>query len=299
MGPSSAVDYRVVSLYQDSGYSIRRIARELGLDRQRVSGILRIEGVEVAPKGAGRSRPLRVSSSLTKSQLHFLYIERQMSSVEIGRILGLSDRFIRSRLKLWGIDSRTRGSWNRFDRSEADTEDLVSLYVDKGWTATEVGLELGISRNIVLRSAHSNGIPVRAGAANIKDDATAIHLIDALYGDRQIMEVLRENNVPIVWQVGPIWRRFPKQVELTRVLLTELYLECGVSCFHIELLTGVAAPTVVRRLEEFGIARRGRGGRSPFIRRWHASQRRVDAWPGEVVEVDSIDSDPGGTSENC
>ena len=271
--PSDVID-EIVRLYCESGLSTYRIAQALEIDRQRVTHILRREGVAVVPKGAGRSRPLRVEGVVTKDELSFLYTEQRMSSVEIGRAFGLSDRFVRSRLKLWQIERRTKGGLNRYDRHDVDSEDLSRLYLEKEWAASVVGDELGTSGGIVLRSAHSSGLPVRAGGSPRPSPMYDIQLIDALYDDVDVVRALTSCNVQIVREPGPIWVRFPTPVELTDDLLTALYCECGVAIFHIELLTGAPASTVLRRLEECGIDRRGRGGRSPFMRRWHSRQSK-------------------------
>lgn len=276
-GVGEHLDARVVRLYVDDGLSTRRIAEIVGIDRQRVCRILRSEGIALAPRGAGRRRPLKVQNTISETQLRSLYVGRQMSSVEIGRVLGVSDRFLRSRMKLWGIETRSRGQWNRFDRSDVDPADLRPLYVEKEWSASITGSELGVSGNIVLRSAHTNGIPVRAGGSTRPPESYDILLIEALYDDPGIAEVLARHHIAIVREPGPIWSRFPKAIELTEPILRDLYLGCGVSSFHIELLTGAPAATIFRRLEEFGIERRGRGGRSPFMRRWQKKRRQSSA----------------------
>jgi transposase len=272
---SEALSKRIVKLYVESGYSTRRIAETVGIDRQRVTQILRERGVDLAPRGAGRRRPLKVEGMIGEELLRYLYINCQMSSVEIGKGLGVSDRLVRSRLKLWGIETRTRGQFNRFDRSDVDPEELRPLYVEKEWPAASVGEELGISGNIVLRSAHSGGLPVRAGGSHRPSEAFDIVLIDALYEDTEVSRVLVHHGVPFMREAGPLWQRFPAPVALTEELLFDLYNACGLSTFHIEILTGSPTPTILRRLEEYGINRRGRGGRSPFMRRWHAKRRRA------------------------
>lgn len=273
-GRIEALEAQVVRLYREEGLSTRRIADAVGVDRGRVCRILKREGVHVTPRGAGRKRPLRVNDSISESALRYLYVNLQMSSVEIGRALGISDRFLRSRLRHWGIVSRSKGQWNRIDRDDVAREDLMRLYVEKEWAASEVGDELGVSRNIVLRSAHSSGIPVRSGGSIRPSESYDILLLEALYDDDDVSKVLVRHHIPVVREPGPIWVRFPMEVELTGQLLEDLYLDCGVSSFHIELLTGVPVPTVLRRLEEFGIERRSRGGRSPFMRRWHDKRKQ-------------------------
>jgi transposase len=271
---SETLSKRVVNLYVEGQYSARRVAEVVGIDRQRVSRILREQGITLAPRGAGRRRPLKVNGPLSEGTLRQLYVDRRLSSVDIGRGLGVSDRLVRSRLKLWGIETRSRGQWNSFDRSDIDPEELWPLYVEKEWPASTVGQELGVSGRIVLRSAHVNGLAVRAGGTYRSSEAFDIVLIEALYDDPIVSKVLASYGVAIVREPGPLWERFPRPVELTRELLDDLYNKCGVSSFHIELLSGTPVPTVLHKLEEYGIERRGRGGRCPFIRRWHERQRR-------------------------
>lgn len=273
---SSKIVSAVAKLYLESGYSTRRIAQELNVDRQRVEQILHRQGIKVAQRGAGRNRPLRIESPISESALQYLYVDLQMSSVEIGRALGISDRFLRSRMKLWGIERRTRGKWNRTDRVDVELQDLRDLYLHKEWAASSVGEELGVSGNQVLRSAHSSGLPVRAGGSHRPQEYFDIQLIEALYDDEQVSCALDAFGIRAVREPGPIWHRFPKPVELNKEILETLYIDCGLSCFHIELVTGVAAPTVLNRLEDHGIVRRGRGGRSPFMRRWRSRQRPVE-----------------------
>lgn len=276
---SEALSNQIVDLYVEHGYSTRRVSETLGIDRQRVTQILRDRGIALAPRGAGRRRPLKVDGAITEGMLRHLYVDRQMSSVDIGRGLGISDRLVRSRLKMWGIQTRTRGQFNRFDRGDVDPDDLWPLYIDKEWSASAVGEELGVSGNIVLRSAHTSGLPVRAGGSHRPSEAYDIILIDALYEDPEVSRVLISYRIPFVRDAGPLWERFPVPVDLTPELLYDLYNTCGLSAFHIELLTGSPTPTILRRLGDFGIERRGRGGRSPFMRRWQAKRRRANISP--------------------
>lgn len=258
---------RIVSLYCDSGLSTRRISELVHVDRQRVTRILRRSGVEVAARGFGRRRPLRVEGAVSQAVLSYLYVDCRISSVQIGRALGVSDRFVRSRLKIWGIETRTKGQWNREDRRDVDVDDLICLYLEKEWTARDVGKELGVSGAIVLRSAHSEGLPVREGAISDSTHRGDVRLLEALYADSRVLAVLEDHALPVVDSPGPLWARFPKPLTLSASLLRALYVECGLSCFHVELLTGVPMSTVYRRLKELGIERRPHGGRSPFLKR--------------------------------
>jgi hypothetical protein len=62
------------------------------------------------------------------------------------------------------IFGKFKGELAGFDRRDVAPDDLRPLYVEKDWPAAAaaavVGEELGVSGNVVLRSAHSGGLPV-------------------------------------------------------------------------------------------------------------------------------------------
>ena len=173
------------------------------------------------------------------------------------------------------IAVRTRGGWNREDRRTVPAEVLDDLYTRLGLTADEVGRRLGTSRNTVLRSAHALGVPVRAGGAVPVQGPEEIELVEALYADPMVGEVLTRHGVPRVPPFGPIWQRFPVPHVLTAELATELYSSCGLGLHHIELLTGRPAATVGNLLHAIGVPLRPAGGRSPFMRRWRTTGREA------------------------
>ncbi|MGH8989401.1 MAG: hypothetical protein ACRDXC_12550, partial [Acidimicrobiales bacterium] len=263
----------VVDLY-GKGLSTYRIGDLLGIGRQRASRILRQAGVPVALKGRGRSRPaqrLRDPPELPEL-LKDLYRDLGLSAREVGAKLGMSERTVRNRLAELGIEARTKGGWNREDRRVLNPAEVEKLYVERRETAEKVGTALDASRRLVLRALHERGIPVRSGGA--LDEAT-ITLVRALYTDRDVLSVLVRRGVPVVPPFGPISTRFPSPVSLTRELVSELYVDCGVALTHIELLTGQPEATVRRRLVTWGIPVRNPGGRSPFLSRLIARQREV------------------------
>jgi hypothetical protein len=255
----------VVDLYVNHGLSTYGIGQKVGIDHQRVTRMLRRAGVVVSPRGKKRPRPLRGANHVPEQTLRHLYLEERMTSTAIGHLLGISDRLIREDLARYGIDRRHRGCFDRRDRADVDPEDLDELYVKKELPAGEVGLYVGVSGRIVLRSAHNHGVPVRVGGTPCPSN-TDIPLLDALYGDPAVRRVLRRHHVPIVKTTGPIWQRFTTAAPLSRELLSDLYEKCGLSSFQIELVTGQPSIMILRRLAAVGIKRRPPGGLSPFLR---------------------------------
>jgi len=268
-------------LYTCRGLSTYQIAARTGVDRQRVTRALRKAGVPVRPRGAGRLRPVRRTGDPPDLPmlLRELYEEAQLSSPQIAAILGLPERTVRSRLRRSGIKARSRGSWNREDRTTVPVGVLEALYVESGMTAAEVGRRLGVSGGTVLRSAHSLGVPVRSGGAVLLPGPEEIELVRALYADLLIAVALTEHGVPRVPAGGSLSQRFSVPVRLTTPLVKDLYWECGAGLNHIELLTGQPAGSIRKFMQRAGIPMRHPGGRTPFLRRWR-SRLSAHAGPG-------------------
>lgn len=258
-------------LYVCEELSTYRIGVHVGLDRQRVTRMLRGSGVPLRPRGAGRSRPHARAADPAdlRSLLDALYVQERLSSRQIGLVLGMPERRVRTRLRELGISRRTRGSYNREDRETLAPERLRELYARHGLSADQVAAKLASSRAVVLRSAHDEGVPVRPGAAAQNDSMHGeIELIEALYGDPLVHDAVTRHGLPVLPAGGPIWQRIPDPVPLSARLVRDLYARCGVGLHHIELLTGQPEATIRRFMETHGIARRPAGGRTPFLRRW-------------------------------
>jgi len=127
---------------------------------------------------------------------------------------------------------------------------------------------LGVSRRVVLRSAHDAGLPVRVGGAPPGHGPSEIELIQALYADTMVSEALARHAIPQVAVCGSISQRFPEPYDLTFGVGRGTYSGCGLGLRHLELLTRQPAGTVGSLLRANGVALRSAGGRSPFMQRW-------------------------------
>jgi hypothetical protein len=201
-----------------------------------------------------------------------LYQDHRMPSTQIAELTGKSEYAVLARLRARGVPIRTRGRNNREDRTAVPTDDLAALYLEAGLSAAEAGKLLGVSRRIVLRSAHEQGLPVRVGGTRSPRGPSEIELLAALYADPQVRRTLDRHGIPVVTITGPIWKRFPAPQPLTVSLVTGLYEDCGLSTNHIELLTGTPAAAARALLRASGVQLRPAGGRSPFMRRWRKTQ---------------------------
>jgi hypothetical protein len=267
--PDAPVLERVAHLYTCQLLSTYRIAGITGDSRQRVNRMLSKAGITVKPRGTGRPRAYRDEAARRLDELMaYLYLQARLSSTQIAGLTGVAARTVRDRLRARGVPMRTRGRCNREDRIVIPEADLADLYVRAGLSADEVGRMLGVSRRVVLRSAHDAGLPVRLGGPPPRRGPSEIELIQALYADTMVRKALTRHGVPLVPLYGPIWQRFPAPHTLTAELAAELYSGCGLGLHHIELLTGQPAVTVGSLLRASGITLRPAGGRSPFMRRW-------------------------------
>lgn len=254
-------------LYLCEGLSTYRIGELTGMDRQRVGRLLAKLGVPVKPRGAGRRRTNDQQTALDQL-IERLYVESGLSSRQISAATGVPQRTVRDRLHIRGVRMRTKGRLNREDRVTVPANALVKLYVSAGLSAADTGRRLGISRQIVLRAAHDEGLPVRVGGPEPGHGPAEIELVEALYADPLVRDSLSRHRIRPRSPDGPIWQRFPVPVPVSAALAEELYVACGLAVRHIELLTGQPTETILRLLRASGVKRRPAGGRSPFMRRW-------------------------------
>lgn len=269
-----ATERLIRELYVRDGRSTYEIGATFGMDRQEVSRQLKRMGVEVAARGSGRPRQCRrIGFSASEAgRARILYLQRRLTTEEIGRQLGVSAHTVRRLLREGGVAVRTRGWANREDRVALRPASVERLYLMHGLTADEVARQLRCARNAVLRLAHERGWPVRVGGPPPSTGPQEIMLIRALHADPVVRAALKRHRIRRVPPGGPIWERFPRPVELTTCALRDLYQRCGLATTHIELLTGWPAMTIRHRLKAAGTQLRPPGGRSPFMRRWRASQ---------------------------
>jgi len=284
-GPPAGTDLAelVSHLYLCEGLSTYRIGAVTGIDRQRVGRILARAGVPVKPKGAGRRRRVDEDRAALDEAMERLYAESGLSSRDVSAITGIPERTVRARLHARGVRMRTKGRLNREDRVAVPVDALIKLYVSGGLSAADTGRLLRVSGQIVLRAAHDEGLPVRVGGPEPSHGPGEIELVEALYADPLVRQVLARHHIGRRPAGGPIWERFPVPVRVSAELAEELYVACGLGVRHIELLTGQPAQTILRLLRAEGITRRPAGGRSPFMRRWRAGLRLAsvrDAPPG-------------------
>ena len=180
--PDAPESERIAHLYACQLLSTYQIGRITDNNRQRVNWVLRKAGVAVNPRGTGRPRGGRDDQARHLDELMAdLYL--RLSTTQIAGLVGIPANAVRYRLLARGVPMRTRGGNNREDRIVIHQAELAELYLQAGLSADEVGQVLGVSRRVVLRSAHDAGLPVRVGGAPPGHGPSEIELIQALYAD--------------------------------------------------------------------------------------------------------------------
>jgi hypothetical protein len=272
----------MVHLYCCVRWSTYRIGAVAGVSRQRVTRLLHGAGVQLRNRGAGGTKPgLRADEPGNLPELlRSWYLESRLTSAQIAAKLGIPERTVRARLSEYGIVRRSRGQFNREDRRRLRREVLDTWYTDAELPAREVAARADTSTKVVLRNAHDLGVPVRIGGPPPRRGPVQISLIEALYADPLVADVVTQHGLPVRPAGGQLWQRFPEPVPLTAALVRDLYTEAGVAVTHIELLTGQPAIAVTRLLHRVGTPMRRPGGRSPFLRRWRATTTGETPQPG-------------------
>lgn len=120
---------------------------------------------------------------------------------------------------------------------------------------------------LVLRALHDHGIPVRIGASRVRHTDKAIRLLNELYADPEVVDLLRRYRIPRRPRPGTLAERFPRPFALSTELLAAAYVELGLSSRHIELLTGQPAEQILDALHDAGLPVRPLASKSPWRQR--------------------------------
>lgn len=251
------------------------LAGQTGVGYWRVVRELRDAGV------MDRRRRPQLVSPAQAAQIQQLYLGQRRTLVGTAEAVGVSVHLVRRQLSTAGVTITRRGGTTRGDRMEAPVEEVSQLYVDEGHSAEETGTVLELPGGVVLRTGHDHGLPIRPGGRPIIP--AEVRLIETLYSDDEVREVLERHGVPRRPPIGGIAVRFPVPVPLTPSLLVDLYETAGCSTPQIELLTGQSRALVEDRMHQWGIPVRSSHRPSPALARYRRA-RRLE-WLAQVVEL--------------
>lgn len=213
------------------------------------------------------SPPRNPPAMPTAEELREWYVGQGRTLVDIAKAHHTSVRVVREWMRAAGVQVKARTSRNH--RRDLDPGLLRRWYVEREWSATAIAAELDTTVHLVLRAMHDYGIPVRSTRG---DHAEPYQLLQALYDDDQVIDLLARHQIPVRARPGPIAGRFPTPAPLSTGLLQDAYLGLGLSARHIELLTGQPADQVLDALHAAGIPVRTHNGRSPWLRATQSSR---------------------------
>lgn len=94
---------------------------------------------------------------ITKEDLYYLYITKNLSQNDIGKIYGCSRKNISYYLKKYGISKEKEAIYRKFYKSDLTGEDIKRL-VDKGMLIKDIIKVYGISRSAVSSRLKKAGI---------------------------------------------------------------------------------------------------------------------------------------------
>ena len=195
-------------MYRAEPITASEIARRLGISTGRVLAALHREGVDIDPgrqaaatrAASARRRGTVPSLPADQAEQAVRYYQEQGWSYRmIGEQLGVSAAKVRAELQRRGIPVHRRqpiGPGSRASRTEAPVDKVRKLYVESEWSAEDVAAQLDSTVNVVLRTGHAHGVPIRQGGGGSPAVTAAVALIDGLYRDEQISEVLDRHAVP-------------------------------------------------------------------------------------------------------
>lgn len=263
---------RLHQLYVDDQLPVREVAAELDVPPGRVIREL----AQIPRRARHNRRPTAATAAVTCAVLEDLYVQSGFSLRQLTVRLGVSDEYLRSRLRACGIAKRLGAFTTVADVRARLAAQARELYVEHRYPMTQVASQLGISATLVGMLLHEAGVPVRRPGPQSPrgGGGEERQVLRDLYHDPAIKAVLDRFGIPI--QDSERWVR-PSPFTtiapdpLPDRLLFELYEQIGLTIFHISLLVGTGTLAVKGRLNQLGIPLRG-SGPSPWTRRQSASQ---------------------------
>lgn len=273
--PDSRIDpERLRTLYVDEQRTTREVAAEFGVPHHRVIRQLALLGI---PRRSRHVRPPRdARAQVTPDALEELYVRRGMSIRDLTAVFGVSDEYLRKRLRECALAKRP-GSFKpqRAERRAALMAEAAELYGEAHLAMRDVATELGVSTSTVREMLHEAGVPVRPPGVGRSGSARERRVLRDLYRDAEVIAVLRRFDVVVQsaedWsRIGPFEAVAP--LPLPAELLRALYGRLGLSAFHIGLLCGVGALGVLNRLRAVGVEVRPAGQPCPWTVRTYEGE---------------------------
>lgn len=267
--PPAPIDsVTLTDLYVDQRLDDEQIGRRYRIPTDRIRRRRRELGV-VRPTPTGpRPHPAPPAADLRQHYCH-----DQLTLVQVAKLYQTSGPVVRRWLVDAGIAVAPRTT--RATRRQLNSGLLRQLYLDREWSAEQIAVDQDVTLTLVLRTLHEHGVAVRPGGRP-PSRGTAVPMdprLVALYQDVEVTELLRRYRIPRREQTGTITERFPSPVPISTPFLRAAYITVGLSCQHLEWLTGHPAEQILTLLHDNGIAVRAAGAFSPWLLKYRRELR--------------------------
>lgn len=258
---------RLQQLYVVDGRTAREVAEAFGVPHSRVIRELALAGIQRRSQHTRVARGRRVS--VTDAAIEELYVQRGLTIRELTTVFGVSDEYLRKRLRQTGTAKRPGTFRPKLPRTRAElVADATELYSNVGLNLRDVAAELEVSSALTRELLHEAGVPMRPpGVPPVNMNDRERRLLADLFADEDVLEVLGRFGVAL--QEPDTWAR-PSPFEalapipLPADLVTELYERLGLSAFHVGLVCGVGTLMVLSRIRAIGLEVRPSGRPSPW-----------------------------------
>lgn len=175
-------EQEVVNLYND-GWTMKKIADKIDRSVSCVCQILKRNKVE--------TRPSHTRPKISDEELKRLYIEENLSTLEIEDKVGLTNGNLSNRLRnMEDVEMRGKGSVRR----HVSDNKIKTLYVNQGLSSREVGNKVGLDGSTVRARLSKLNIETRDSNYGNNQVTKKGHEVRSSY-ERQVADFLFENDI--------------------------------------------------------------------------------------------------------
>jgi transposase-like protein len=274
--------------YVDAGMTVRQIAAQANVGKNRVLRALAIAGIPPRPRSIPKPRVDPVSDE----DIRLAYVDLRLSLDSMVLKFGATRYYLQQRIRELGLSKRSgshtaRSMWNADELAGA-----VRGQADTGTSIADIATALGVSTSTVRLALHRCLRPINR-TTNPAITRARLSQVERLYADSGIQEALHRHNVEVPalnqWCPASPWTTYAP-CPLSADLVRELYSEIGLSIQSIAWLCGVSTATVRKTMNRGRIPARLSGERAPW------SRRTLNVAPRAEVVREYVTNEDSGTA---
>jgi transposase-like protein len=150
---------KVIALYTDRFWSIKKIAKKVGVSEQTIARFLKRSGVRVRlleESMCWNPKPKEAKRIIS------LYTERHHSTVYIGKKFGVNDETVWRFLRRKGIKTRSRKEILKWEKQwrPRKPQEVIRLY-ERGVSPTQIARRFGVSRSCLYTFLKRHKVRIR------------------------------------------------------------------------------------------------------------------------------------------